>query len=396
MRRLDSYANKIYVEKRADMNRYLIILMILVLMACGKPAAENPETIKNEIQKTKQEIGKLEKKVKDLKLKLKTNFPEKEKATLLVKTKTMKYETFEHSFIANGSIEAVREAMVGAELSGRVQTIHVKEGQRVQEGDLLVTLNSSIIENNLAEVRTSLKLARTVYEKRKRLWDKKIGSELEFLQAKNAKESLEDRERALEAQLEMTRIQTPIAGIIENIAVKKGAMALPGLNLLHIVDLRELYVNANISESYLSKIKPGDMVTITFPAYPDFEIKSKIHRIGNVINPENRTVEIQMKVNNRKEILKPNNLVVIKLVDFSTDQALLVPSIVIKNDMKGEYIYIAAKEKNQWIAKKTYITTGLSEGNTSMVKSGLSPGQRVIFKGYNLVKNNLAIKMDIP
>lgn len=384
------------MEKRAIMNRYLIILMILVLMACGKPAAENPETIKNEIQKTKQEIGKLEKKVKDLKLKLKTNFPEKEKATLLVKTKTMKYETFEHSFIANGSIEAVREAMVGAELSGRVQTIHVKEGQRVQEGDLLVTLNSSIIENNLAEVRTSLKLARTVYEKRKRLWDKKIGSELEFLQAKNAKESLEDRERALEAQLEMTRIQTPIAGIIENIAVKKGAMALPGLNLLHIVDLRELYVNANISESYLSKIKPGDMVTITFPAYPDFEIKSKIHRIGNVINPENRTVEIQMKVNNRKEILKPNNLVVIKLVDFSTDQALLVPSIVIKNDMKGEYIYIAAKEKNQWIAKKTYITTGLSEGNTSMVKSGLSPGQRVIFKGYNLVKNNLAIKMDIP
>ena len=391
MRRLDFYANKIYVEKRAIMNRYLIILMILGLMACGNPAAENPETIKKEIQKTKQEIGKLEKKVKDLKLKLKTNYPEEETVTLLVKTKTMKYETFEHSFIANGSIEAVREAMVGAELSGRVQTIHVKEGQRVQEGDLLVTLNSSIIENNLAEVRTSSKLARTVYEKRKRLWDKKIGSELEFLQAQNAKESLEDRERALEAQLEMTRIQTPIAGIIENIAVKKGAMALPGLNLLHIVDLRELYVNADISESYLGKIKPGDMVNITFPAYPDFKIKSKIHRIGNVINPENRTVEIQMMVKNQKEIFKPNNLVVIKLVDFFTDQALLIPSIVIKKDMKGEYIYIAAQEKNQWIAKKTYITTGLSEGNTTMVKSGLSPGQRVIVKGYNLVKNNLAI-----
>jgi RND family efflux transporter MFP subunit len=396
MRRLDSYANKVYVEKRAIMNRYLIILMILGLMACGKPAAQNPESIKKEIQKTKQEIGKLQKKVKDLKLKLKANYPEEEKATLLVKTKTMKYETFEHSFIANGSIEAVREAMVGAELSGRVQTIHVKEGQRVQEGDLLVTLNSSIIENNLAEVRTSLKLAKTVYEKRKRLWDKKIGSELEFLQAKNAKESLEDRERALEAQLEMTRIQTPIAGIIENIAVKKGAMALPGLNLLHIVDLRELYVNADISESYLGKIKPGDMVNITFPAYPDFEIKSKIHRIGNVINPENRTVEIQMKVKNQKEILKPNNLVVIKMVDFSTDQALLVPSIVIKKDMQGEYIYIATKEEDLWIAKKTYITAGVSEGNITMVKSGLSPDQKVIIQGYNLVKNNLAIKLDRP
>jgi len=103
-----------------------------------------------------------------------------------------------------------------------------------------------------------------------------------------------------------------------------------------------------------------------------------------------------MMVKNHKEIFKPNNLAIIRLVDFTSDQALLVPSIVIKKDLKGEYIYIADQEKNQWIAKKTYITTGLSEGNTTMVKSGLSPGQKVIIQGYNLVKNNLAIKLDIP
>lgn len=375
------------------MNRYLIILLVLGLMACGQPNAENPKAIKKEILETRQEIGKLEKKARDLEQKLKALNPAEEKTALLVKTKILEYETFEHSFQANGSIEAVREAFVGAEVSGRIETIHVQEGDRIQKGDLLVILNSSIIENTLAEVRTSLKLTRTVFEKRKRLWEKKIGSELEFLQAKNNKESLEDRERALQAQLEMTRIQAPISGIVENITVKKGAMALPGLTLLHIVDLTEIYINADISESYLGKVKAGDPVTVTFPARPEINFKIRIYRMGNVINPENRTVEIQMKVKNQSGSLKPNNLAIIRLMDFTTDQALLLPSIIIKKDMQGEYVYIAVRKNNSWIAKKVYIKSGLSEGNITMVKTGLSPGQQVIVQGYNLVKNNLAIKL---
>jgi RND family efflux transporter MFP subunit len=173
-------------------------------------------------------------------------------------------------------------------------------------------------------------------------------------------------------------------------------MALPGVNLMHIVDLNELYINADISESYLGKVKKGDRVTVSFPAYPAMEIKTLLYRIGHVINPENRTVEIQMKIKNKREILKPNNLAVIKLSDYYTDKALLVPSIVIKKDMQGEYVYIAAQKKNQWIAKKSYVTSGLSEGNTTMVTSGLKPGQYVIVQGYNLVKNNLPVKLEGP
>ena len=154
------------------MNRYLIILLVLGLMACGQPTAENPDAIKKEILETRQEIGKLEKKARNLEQKLRALNPGNDKTALLVKTKTLEYETFEHSLLANGSIEAVREAFVGAEVSGRIETIHVQEGDRIQKGDLLVTLNSSIIENTLAEVRTSLKLTRTIFEKRKRLWEK--------------------------------------------------------------------------------------------------------------------------------------------------------------------------------------------------------------------------------
>ena len=376
------------------MNKLLIPTLVMGLMACGQPADDSPDAIRKEIQKTRGEIEKLQKKAKNLEQKLSRLNPQEKKAALLVKIKHLGFESFEHSFQANGSIEAVREAFVGAEVSGRIQVIHVEEGDRVQKGDLLMTLNSSIIENTLAEVRTSLNLTRTVFEKRKRLWEKKIGSEIEYLQAKNNKNALEDREKALVAQLEMTRVKAPISGLVEDITVKKGAMALPGYNLLHIVDLEEVYINADISETYLSSVKTGDPVAITFPAQPQIRLKSKIHRIGNVINPENRTVEIQMRMKNQNKLLKPNNLAIIRLRDFSSSRALLVPSIVIKKDLKGEYVYTAVKESNQWVARKAYITPGLSEGNVTMIKSGLSPGQILIVQGYNLVKNNSPVKFE--
>lgn len=370
----------------------IVGLLILGFLACGQPGTENPESIKKEILETKRNIQQLEKKVGDLQDRLNTLEPQEDKAVLPVKTKTLEYESFEHFFEANGSIEAVREAHVGAEVSGRIKSIHVREGDRVEKGDLLISINSSIIENTLAEVRTSLNLARTIYKRRKRLWEKKIGSELEFLQAKNNKESLEDREKALQAQLEMTRIKAPISGIVEQIAVKKGAMALPGVNLLHIVDLNQIYINADISESYLGKVRTGDPVAVTFPARPDFRVETRIHRMGNVINPENRTVEIQMILKNRDGSLKPNNLAILRLKDFSTDRALVVPSIVIKKDLNGEYVYVVTERDGLWLSKKTYIDTGLSQGNATMVKSGLSPGQQVIVEGYNQVKNNLAVQ----
>jgi membrane fusion protein (multidrug efflux system) len=381
-------------KRGSFMNKQLIPILVLGLMACGKPADDSPDAIRKEIQKTRGEIEKLQKRARNLEQKLGRLNPQDEKTVLLVKVKRLGFESFEHSFQANGSIEAVREAFVGAEVSGRIQIIHVEEGNRVQKGELLVTLNSSIIENTLAEVRTSLKLTRTIFEKRKRLWEKKIGSEIEYLQAKNNKDALEDREKALVAQMEMTRIKAPISGLVENITVKKGAMALPGYNLLHIVDLEQVYINADISETYLGSVKTGDPVDITFPAQPQIKLKTKIHRIGNVVNPENRTIEIQMKMKNQNKLLKPNNLAIIRLRDFYSSRALLVPSILIKKDLKGEYIYTAVKEDNQWLAKKTYITPGLSEGNVTMIKSGLSTGQTVIVQGYNLVKNNTPIKFE--
>ena len=158
---------------------------------------------------------------------------------IAVEVKNMAYQTFSHYFTANGSVEAVKEAFISPELGGRIKSIMVNEGDRVIKGQLLATLNSNVIERGIREVQTGLELARTIYKKRLGLWEQKIGSEIQYLQAKNNKESLENKLKTLEAQLEMSKIKAPISGIVDEIAKKEGELAMPGLLLIRVVNLKK-------------------------------------------------------------------------------------------------------------------------------------------------------------
>ncbi|MCP4155233.1 MAG: efflux RND transporter periplasmic adaptor subunit [bacterium] len=310
---------------------------------------------------------------------------------VLVKVKKLSYEKFEHFFVANGSVEAVKEAFISPEINGQVKKIHVKEGQRVKRGQLLVSLNSDVTKNSIAELKTGLKLAETVYNKRKGLWDKKIGSEIQFLQAKTDKESLENRLKALEAQLDMTQIKAPIDGIVDEVSNKEGELALPGMQLIRLVNLQKVYINADVSESYLPKVEKGDSVKVTLPSYPGLEIEAAILRTGNVVKKENRTFLVQLLLDNKEEKLKPNMLALIRIKDFSAASALVVPAIIIKNDLKGTYLYVVDKEGAKTIARKVYITTGMSDSGNTLINEGLKAGQQVVVEGYSLVKNGMEI-----
>ena len=312
---------------------------------------------------------------------------------ILVVAKELSYQPFEHYFEAHGSVESISEAFISPEINGQIKEVKVREGNRVQKGQLLVVLNTSITENTIEEVKTSLELANTVYEKQKRLWDQQVGSELQYLQAKNNKEALESRLKTLQAQLDMAYIRSPIDGIVDEIFSKKGELAIPGMQLMQIVNLSNLYINAEISESYLSMINKGDIVKLTFPSYPDLEMDVPIHRVGNVINPQNRSFTIQLKINNRQEMLKPNILAIIKIMDFSTESALVVPTIILKQDIKGTYMYVADKDDDGYHARKVYVETGISYQDKSIIVNGLKPGQKIITKGYNLVSDGTKIKM---
>jgi len=345
-----------------------LLFVIVALAACGQGNESASETLNPE-----EESGK----------------------ALLVAVKKMAYEKFEHFFLANGTVEAVNDAFISSEINGQIKTIHVKEGRRVKQGQLLVSLNSDVIESSIAEVKTGLELAKTVYKKRKGLWDKKIGSEIQYLEAKTNKESLENKLKTLGAQLDMAKIKAPISGIVDGIFKKEGELAAPGFQLIQLVNLKKVYVNADVSEAYLAKINKGDTVEVTFPSYPELTVNAVIHRTGHVVKSQNRTFLVQLLLDNKDEKLKPNMLGLIKMKDFSVDSALAVPSIIIKNDLKGPYLYVVETEEKQGklLARKIYVEPGMSEGSNTMITQGLEPGQQVIVKGYNLVKNGTEIKI---
>ena len=313
---------------------------------------------------------------------------------IVVEIKDLEHETFAHYFSVNGSVEAVKEAFISPEIMGQVKELSVSEGQRVKKGQLLATLNSNVIDKSITEVKTGLQLARTIYKKRQGLWQKKIGSEIQYLEAKTQKESMENKLKTLEAQLEMTKIKSPINGIVDEIGKKVGELSTPGMMLLRVVNLNKIYVNADVSEAYLSKIEKGDLVDVDFPSFPALSIKTRIFQIGNVVNPQNRTFKIKISINNIDEKLKPNILAILKMKDFDSNSALVVPSIIIKKDIKGSYVYVVKQEEKRLIAQKTYITPGISEESFTMVKEGLKEGQQVITRGYNLVKNGAEVRIN--
>ncbi|MBN2399998.1 MAG: efflux RND transporter periplasmic adaptor subunit [Candidatus Aminicenantes bacterium] len=314
-----------------------------------------------------------------------------ESGSLLVEVKTVMPERFEHFFMVNGALEAVQDAFISAESNGQIKVIHVHEGQRVQKGELLVSLNSDITRNALAEVQNSLDLARTVFQKRQELWNRHIGSEIQYLEAKTNQAALENRLKSLQAQLDLAEIRAPFAGIIDKIFKKAGELAVPGLQLMQLVNLKRMRVNAEVAETYLGRIAPGDRIEITFPTYPGWRIQAPIARIGQVVSAKNRTVLVQAVLENAHEKLKPNMMATLRCRDFMAPASLVVPAIVIKNDLSGKYLYIVKQEKGKSVASKTYVTTGLTEGNRTMIIDGLAEGDRVIINGYSLAKNNMPV-----
>lgn len=367
------------------MKKILFVVIVGIIASCSSKV-DNPESneeIVNQISAYKKEIVELNNKINELEKSLQ-NANELTEKGIPVSIKELTYEEFNHYIDVNGVVEAINEAYISPEINGQVKEVYVKEGQRVKKGELLLKINSSVTESTLKEVKTALELATTVYEKQSQLWEKNIGSELDYLQAKNNKESLESKLETLQAQLDMAMVKAPINGIVDVVMVKEGELASPGLQMIQLINLDNLYVNADVSEAYITKVKKGEMVVLEFPSYPDIVMKVPVYRTGNAVKSANRTFKVQLKIENEGDQIKPNVLARIKINDYTAKEALLLPSLIVKQDLNGSYVYIA-DENN--LAQKVYIETGMSYLGVAMVTSGLSKGDRVIVKGYNQVSN---------
>jgi len=372
--------------------KYGILAAIIIFMASCSSNQETEQSIRDQITAYKKEVGDLNGKISDLEKKLLVMNTEGSLIEKVpVEVKSLAFEPFDHYIEVSGTAEAVKEAFISPEVGGQIREIYVNEGDYVEKGRLLAKLNTEVTESSIADMKTSLDLATVVYEKQKRLWEKGIGSEIQYLNAKNNKESLEQKLVTLNAQLDMAMIKSPVSGIVDKIYHKRGELAMPGAQLMQIVNLEELYINADVSEKYLGQVNEGEQVKIEFPVYPDMSFEVPIYRKGNVINPNNRTFAVQLKVKNPDRLLKPNILSVIHINDFSADSAIVVPSALIKQDITGSYLYTMQQIDNKWIARKVYVTTGQSYLDKTMVTNGLQAGQTVIVQGYNLVSDGTEV-----
>ncbi len=376
--------------------RALAVAALMVLMvSCNNGPTTDAEQIRNQITEYNEQIVELNQKVSELERQLEElGETTQNRVRTPITVAVMEPGPFDHFFRVNASVEAIRQATISPETNGQIMEIPVEKGQQVRRGQVLAKLNTAVIENNIQEVQTSLQLAQTVYSRQKRLWEQEIGSEIQYLEAKNNYESLQSRLKTLQSQLDMSIMRAPFDGVVDEIFAKEGELAMPGTMVMHLLDLSQLFVNADVSETFIPVVNRGDQVILRFPSFPAYEERVPIHRLGNMINPENRTFRLQLRISNPDQRLKPNMMAEISIRSFSTDDALVVPSIYIKQDVQGHFIYVAREnQEGDLVAQKVYVERGLAGEGLTMIASGLNAGDRLIKGGHNRVSEGTLVRI---
>jgi membrane fusion protein (multidrug efflux system) len=357
-----------------------------LLVACGG------EEVSPELGKLLEEKSTIEKEYKALGEKLSLIDAEINSLngvvakTLSVKVFEAKPDTFEHYFEVLGLVEADNNVQLNAEAAGTVKNILVKEGQFVKAGTTLLTLNTDILDNNIAELENVLELATFTFEKQSKLWEQKIGSELQFRQAKNNHASLEQKLKAAKSQRDLGVCTAPFSGTVDQIFPKVGESVAPGMPLTRIVNLNNLEVVSDVPENFAGKIKRGTKTILKFE--DGTNVETSLKQVGSFINPANRTFRANAYLNATDVRALPNQTVKMALRDYLNLSAITVPSIAIQQDLQGsDYVFIAAKKGANYEVHKTVIKSGLSSGNLTEILSGLQGTENIIIEGARSVKD---------
>lgn len=366
-------------------------LIALAFAACG---ASSP---KGDLEKLRAEMDSLKTvrtKLDDRILALERSIAEKDSTIedKLVTSVQAGKDVFKHYFEVYGNVQSDKSAVLYAENAGVVQAIRVKEGQSVKKGQVLLAQDVELIDKNINEIETQLDLATTLYEKQKRLWDQNIGSEVQFLEAKNRKESLENSLATAREQKQRSTVVAPFDGVVDKIFPKVGELVAMSSPIVRLVNIDELYINADISERYMGDLTQGDSVWVIVNR--NDTIKSAISRVGDYINPSNRSFEIRVDLKEKVSVLRPNSLVVLKINDHTEEDVIVIPSSIIMQDGSGEdYVFtIGQNEHKDQVARKTPVQTGLSYLGKTVVKKGLTEGDDLIDKGSRKVRDGDKVK----
>ena len=301
-------------------------------------------------------------------------------------------ENFVHAFEALGKVEADRSVNLLPEMGGQIKRVLVSEGDRVSAGQTLVEIDNSVMRSTLDEIKKSLNLAVTLFEKQERLWKQGIGSEVQYLQAKTNKESLEQRIQTLQTQMAMTRVKAPFAGTVDEMNAKEGEFAAPGMALGRLISAGKAAVTVDIPESYSNVVGKGQKVDLLFPSI-NKTLEARVTQVSDYINPDNRTFKVYVNLPATGEF-KPNMLAKVRVRDYEANQALSVPSALVQQDMNGaQYVFVFKAVKGGiGLVEKRPVTIGKNNGSQVEIASGLKMGEILVDKGARTVRDGQSVK----
>ncbi|MDQ3392991.1 MAG: efflux RND transporter periplasmic adaptor subunit [Bacteroidota bacterium] len=371
---------------------YIILVFALAVTACGGDNSDAAEKRK-ELQEARKEYQSLKEKIAKLETDLKEidpDYAQESHKAILVSTITAKKNPFEHKVDVRGAVASRKNVLISGQVPGVIQNVHVVEGQEVNKGQLLVSLDAQIIKSSINELNSALELANTLNEKQTRLWEQKIGTEVQYLQAKNNKESIESKLATAQAQLNQAIIRAPFKGIVDEVQARQGEMSSPGMPLVRITSPDDMYIQADVSERYVGKVVTGDKVEVYFPVQ-DKRLISSISSVSSVINAENRTFRVEVKLPKTEAVLKPNQVTILEIIDYVNPEAIALPTRLILRDDQGEYVYAIAKNNNNNVATKVRVKSGLSYNGQTEILEGLKGSEELVDKGFRDITEGVEV-----
>ena len=370
--------------------KFLPLPLLVFAISCGSQETGDLEGKKATLQQYKDEASELNAKIQALEKEiaaLDTGFAEEQRKSMLITTTTVGLGDFAHYVEITGAVLSKKNVNISAEVSGRVQELKAMEGMRVRKGEVLAQVDTETIDRNIEEVETQLELANIIYEKQKRLWDQQIGTEVQFLEAKNRKEILEKNLASVSTQRDRATIRAPFDGTVEEVVIRLGEMVQPGSPIVNFVGESDLYIEGDVSERYVGILERGDSVEVRFPSI-NKELMTRITAVGGVIDPNNRTFKIEAFLP-QAERVKPNMISVIRIKDYENKGAVTVPTNLILQDNEGEYVFIVQNGS----AKKAYIQRGLTYQGETEILEGLKGDETLVDRGFREVSENIKVSI---
>jgi membrane fusion protein (multidrug efflux system) len=370
-------------------NTIIFAVALALLTACGggdkggvNAKKEQIAKLKKQQNELKSEIAKLEAELKASGYKDSTNVKIKEVTVTPVQAKE-----FKHYLEIQGKVDSDKNVLVSYKAAGTVTRINVNKGDYVRAGSVLATIDDETMRKGLKELNTNLELTKTVYEKQKSLWDQKIGTEIQYLQAKASYESLQNRLAQMNEQLDAYRIKAPIDGTVDEIYPNEGELAAPGMPAFRIVNTSGFKVTADIAEGYISKVKKGNKTFIYFPDI-DYTMETYVKVVSDVISPTNRTFTVEFDLKNAPKDIKSNMLAYVKILDYSKPATFVIPVNVIQHSETNDFVFVVKNNK----AVKTQVKVGSVYKTDAEIVSGLNEGDQIITLGYQDVLDGQGVK----